>query len=260
MGQSAGAVARFDQGYLDQHPEVAQQLARRPRLVDNPQYLANHPGLDAYLAAHPIVRTELQTHPNRFMSDEWRDDVYGPGWRNRGSITSGAVERFDRGYLDEHPEIAREFGRNPRLVDDPRYLANHPGLDAYLAAHPQVRTELQAHPDRFMSDEWREDVYGPGWRNRGGIKQGAEARFDEGYLDRHPEVAQQLGRNPGLVDNPQFLSTHPGLDTYLAAHPTVRTELQAHPRRFMTGEWKREGREPQEPRWRHGRREPQEPR
>src|SRR5258708_7966739 len=84
MGQSAGAVARFDQGYLDQHPEVAQQLAGRPGLVDNPQYLANHPGLDAYLAAHPIVRTELQTHPNRFMSDEWRDDVYGPGWRNRG--------------------------------------------------------------------------------------------------------------------------------------------------------------------------------
>jgi len=24
--------------------------------------------------AHPIVRSELQTHPNRFMSDEWRND------------------------------------------------------------------------------------------------------------------------------------------------------------------------------------------
>jgi hypothetical protein len=67
-------VARFDQGYLDQHPEVARQLAQDPRLIDNPQYRANHPGLDAYLSAHPAIRTELQRHPDRFMTAERRLD------------------------------------------------------------------------------------------------------------------------------------------------------------------------------------------
>jgi len=33
---------------------------------------------------------------------------------------------------------------------------------------------------------------------------GPVGRFDNGYLDEHPEVAHQLGANPALVDNPQF--------------------------------------------------------
>ena len=66
----AGPVSRFDNGYLDEHPEVAQQLASNPHLVDNPQFLATHPGLDGYFSHHPEVREELQNHPDRFMSRE----------------------------------------------------------------------------------------------------------------------------------------------------------------------------------------------
>ncbi len=36
----------------------------------------------------------------------------------------------------------------------------------------------------------------------------AEGKFERGYLDLHPEVAQQLSRNPGLVDNPEFMANH----------------------------------------------------
>jgi len=67
---STGPVARFDNGYLDSHPQVAQQLNRDPRLADNPQFLATHPGLDSYLATHPQVRARLQQHPGRFMNGE----------------------------------------------------------------------------------------------------------------------------------------------------------------------------------------------
>ncbi|HVN29312.1 MAG TPA: hypothetical protein VMT64_12535 [Candidatus Binataceae bacterium] len=73
-GITGGEVTRFDQGYLDEHPEVAQQLARNPGLIDNSVFRANHPGLDTYLAYHPGVRTELQQHPYRFMTDEHRLD------------------------------------------------------------------------------------------------------------------------------------------------------------------------------------------
>ena len=113
-GTAAGPVARFDRGYLDEHPEVARQLAGNPGLADNPQFLATHPGLDSYLAGHPEVRQELQSHSGRFMSEEWRDDLYGH--RPDGS---GAVGRFDCGYLDEHPEVAQQLANNPHLVDNP---------------------------------------------------------------------------------------------------------------------------------------------
>jgi hypothetical protein len=33
------------------------------------------------------------------------------------------------------------------------------------------------------------------------------ANFDH-YLDRHPEVAQQLQQHPGLVDNRQYVASH----------------------------------------------------
>ena len=141
-------------------------------------------------------------------------------------ITRGEVSRFDNGYLDEHPEVARQLGRDPRLVDNPQFLATHPGLDSYLAAHPGVRTELQAHPDRFMTDEWRHD------RREDGRGPHPLANTDR-YLDRHPEVAQQLNANPRLVDNREYLENHPGLHGFMENHPDARRQWKSHPYRFI---------------------------
>ena len=164
---------------------------------------------------------------------------YGSGLPNAGEVAG-----FDNRYLDRHPEVARQLSHNPGLVDNPQFLATHPGLDGYLAHHPELRTALQQHPDRFMHDEH----YYEQFENRVSAPQGSHgypnagegAGFDNRYLDRHPEVARQLSHNPGLVDNPQFLATHPGLDNYLAGHPGVRTELQQHPDQFMNAEQKYE--------------------
>jgi hypothetical protein len=237
MAQSTEELGRFNK-FLDKHPELAQQLAANPGLADNSQFLSAHPDLQTFLTKHPGVQSQLKTNPGQFLYREghyeWNQGggpiMAGPG------TASGPLARFDEGYLDKHPEVARELAHNPALADNPNFLATHPGLDTYLAAHPEVRAELQAHPERFMTEEWRDDLSGHQLTGRGGINSGVLQRFAAGYLDNHPDVAHQLGRNPGLVDNPQFLATHPGLDTYLAAHPEVRAELQAHPERFMSFE------------------------
>jgi hypothetical protein len=65
------------------------------------------------------------------------------------------VAGFDN-YLDRHPDVNAELSRNPRLIDDPAYLANHPELHAYLHAHPNEAMAFRSHPDRFMH---REHVY-----------------------------------------------------------------------------------------------------
>jgi hypothetical protein len=231
---SQGEITNFNH-YLDNHPELAQRLAANPALVNDPQFIANHPGFQTFMANHPGVREEIHESPGQFMYREGHYEwAHGGGPVAAGpGTTAGPVARFDNGYLDEHPEVAHQLGANPGLADNPAFLTNHPGLDGYLANHPEIRTELQQHPYKFMSDEWRDDLYGKGGN---GITHGEVARFDKGYLDQHPEVAQQLGHDPRLVDNPQFLATHPGLDDYFKDHPETRQELQQHPDRFMVRE------------------------
>jgi hypothetical protein len=241
---NAGQVERFDNGYLDEHPQVAGQLSRDPRLVDNQQFLANHPGLVSYLSHHPELRTELEQHPDRFMNDEhyWERFENSVSFQQvaRGLPNAGQVERFDNGYLDEHPQVAGQLSRDPRLVDNPQFLANHPGLESYLGHHPELRTELEQHPDRFMNDEHYYERFENSVSSQQVARRlpnaGQVAGFDNGYLDEHPEVAGQLSRDPRLVDNPQFLAGHPGLDSYLAHHPKVRTDLQRNPVAFMNDE------------------------
>ena len=149
-GITGGEVARFDNGYLDQHPEVARQLAHDPRLVDNPQFRASHPGLDSYLAAHPGVRTELQSHPDRFMTREARHERWEDG---RGPHPLANTDR----YLDQHPEVAQQLKANPQLVDNRQYVQNHPGLHEFLENHPDARAQWRSHPYKFMRREDRYD-------------------------------------------------------------------------------------------------------
>src|SRR5438477_10848756 len=100
-------LTRFDNGYLDQHPEVAQQLAAHPALVDNQQFMATHPELREYFAQHPAVRENLKEHPHRFMGREDRLD----GKPN----PIAPVANADRYYLDKHQMVARQLDQNPRL-------------------------------------------------------------------------------------------------------------------------------------------------
>jgi hypothetical protein len=58
------------------------------------------------------------------------------------------------------------------------------------------------------------------------------ARFDQ-FLDSHREDAEQLRRTPALVDDPQFLQSHPELNTYLQDHPSVKQEISQRPDTFM---------------------------
>ena len=58
------------------------------------------------------------------------------------------------------------------------------------------------------------------------------ARFDQ-FLDGHREIADQLRKTPSLIDDPQFLQSHPELNAYLQEHPSVKQEISAQPDTFM---------------------------
>src|ERR1700747_2188935 len=66
-------------------------------------------------------------------------------------------------------------------------------------------------------------------------RRGELASFDQ-FLDGHREIAEQVRKNPSLVNNQQFVQSHPALQTYLQQHPNVREEISENPNAFMRQE------------------------
>ena len=224
-------LAGFD-NFLDSHPEVAEQLRRDPSLVNNEEFVENHAALKQYLQQHPEVREEISRNPNGFMHQEQRFDRREDQTRDR-DVTRGELANMDR-FMDSHPEIAEQLRKNPSLVNNEEFVQNHPALQTFLADHPGVREEYKENPNAFMNREERFDRREDQARDRD-VTRGELANMDR-FMDSHPEIAEQLRRNPSLVNNKEFVENHPALQQFLAQHPGVREEYKENPNAFMSQE------------------------
>ena len=143
----------FDQ-FLDTHPAVSHDLRNNPNLINQEDYILNHPNLSEFLRTHPVVRKELRDHPQDFMDRE-----------NRLQAAQGAtrvdLREFDE-FLAQRRPIAIDLQRNPRLIDDNNYLNSHPDLRDYLNSHPQIRQAFRNNPrmfgERFLDQEERQRI------------------------------------------------------------------------------------------------------
>ena len=157
-------------------------------------------------------------------------------------VTRRDLARFDQ-FLDSHREIAEQLRKTPSLIDDPQFLQSHPELNAYLQAHPSVKQEIGAQPNTFMrlEDSWRRDA---SLRDRDAGGQGGQDRDNDRrdvanfnrFLDDHREIAEQVRKDPSLLDNRNFVQNHPALQTYLQDNPGVRDQLRQSPVAFMQQE------------------------
>ena len=78
-----GELASFDR-FLDSHPRDARELRKHPGLIDNREWLENHPGVRDYLHDHPRVREEIKENPKAFMHREAKYEKHeGPERRPR---------------------------------------------------------------------------------------------------------------------------------------------------------------------------------
>ncbi len=222
-------LAHFNQ-FLQTHPDTAEQLRKDPSLVNNQQFVSDHPALQSYLQDHPELRQQLQQSPNAFMREEdrhERDRYTDDRDRDRRELAS-----FNQ-FLDSHRETAEQLRKDPSLVDNHQFLSNHPALQSYLQDHPAVRQQLQQGPNAFMrnEDRYEHDLYA----NDRDRDRRELASFNQ-FLDSHREIAEQLRKDPSLVDKHQFLTDHPALQSYLQDHPEVRQQLQQNTNAFMREE------------------------
>jgi hypothetical protein len=208
--------------FMETHPEVAEQLRKDPSLVDNRNFVENHPALQTYLADHPAIRQQITERPDAFMRQEQRYDAHD------GEITNREVVEFGR-FMNSHPEIAEQLRKDPSLVDNREFVENHPALQEYLKEHPDVRAEIKAKPDAFMR---REDRYEDRHDMRDRDRHGEMASFGQ-FLGGHTTIADQISRNPSLVSNQEYMANHPDLQAYLDSHPAAQAELKQNPESFI---------------------------
>jgi hypothetical protein len=145
-GTTRRELARFDQ-FADSHREIGEQLRKNPSLVNNKEFVQNHPALQAYLQEHPGIREDMKENPNAFMHQENRFD------RHEDAGYSGATREHLASFgefLSGHSSVAKQVSKDPSLVKNDVYVKNHPELQAYLDTHPDVRGEMKQDPQSFI--------------------------------------------------------------------------------------------------------------
>jgi phage-related protein len=298
-------LAQFDQ-FLDSHREISEQVRQNPSLVNNDQFVKNHPALQSFMQQHPTVREELKENPNAFMHREARYDRQEDRMRDERL-------RFN-GFLDSHREIAEQLRKDPKLINDAKYVNEHPELQTYLQQHPEFQEAAKKDPDAFTrADKDRYARHDNDARDRDARRDNdardRDARSDndnrdrdakadndnrsaradndardrnaradndnrdrderrdndarhlndnrynhhdaddrdrdahrdelanfDRYLDSHRETAEQIRKDPSLVNNDEFVKNHPSLQSYLQQHPGVRTAIKQNPNAFMQQE------------------------
>jgi hypothetical protein len=135
--------------YLTNHPKVADELHNDPSLINNPQWLAKHPVVQNWMNNHQNVKADAASNPKNFVNHTEHETL---------NNDRRAMNNTDE-YLSKHPALAKQLNENPRLIDDPKFLAAHPSLDNYLKDHPGTANEWKSHPEAFADAARADERY-----------------------------------------------------------------------------------------------------
>lgn len=138
LGPTGGQTDTMEH-YLTNHPEIADELHNNPSLINNPQWLAQHPQVNSWMNKHPDVKQDALRNPDQFVNHTERETV---------EKDHQALNGTDK-FLSTHPEVANQLKNNPSLIDNAQFRASHPQLDNYLKQNPGVADEWKNHPEWF---------------------------------------------------------------------------------------------------------------
>jgi hypothetical protein len=83
-------------------------------------------------------------------------------------------------------------------------------------------------------DTWRDRRDMPGERRATSSRMSErDLRSFEDYLNAHDETAQELYRNPDLINDRQFIREHRGLHDWMESHEEAAATIQANPDKFL---------------------------
>src|SRR5258706_9997374 len=233
------------QTYLQQHPDIEHRLDQNPNafMRQENRYDANEDArnrdFDRDDARRNNDRDDMRARDNDRRDNDNRQDVRDRDANNRNDNPQdndyrqdsrnrdrdhGQVVSFDQ-FLDKHQEIAEQLRRDPSLAKNQQFVQTHPALQAYLQDHQGVREELNQNPNAFMQQENRYESRENGMNRE-------QHSFGQ-FLGTHSSMSVELSKNPSLLKNREYMSSHPELDTYLKAHPDAQSQVAKDPDAFL---------------------------
>jgi hypothetical protein len=64
-------------------------------------------------------------------------------------LPAARYNAFDR-FISEHPEIANDLARNPRLVENESFARSHPALADFLRNHSDIARDFAENPGNYV--------------------------------------------------------------------------------------------------------------
>jgi len=242
-------VAEFDR-FLNDHPEIAEQLRKQPSLIDNRQFVTSHPPLDNFLHENPGVWDAIRNDPRGFMdaAEHFDQRDYARNGDVNGQARNDNNDNGDRNYdrdradfrrfCDDHPEIGEQVRRNPALVNDRQFVESHPELRTYVQNHPQLQNEIRQDQYAFLQREDNDrnfngaDRNGNNYDRDNGVNRDHAADFGR-FLGNHENIARDCEQNPAVLRDEDYLRDHPELKAYLQANPQIAADLRSDPGTFI---------------------------
>jgi phage-related protein len=181
-------TAGFD-AFLDAHPEIDAQLRTNPSLINDQKWLQDHREVLAYFDHHPQEKNEIAGSPSYFIRREGRR-ASREARERIANLRREQTADFKQ-FLNSNPQISKQLNADPVLIKDPRYLDEHPGLQAFLYDHPLVNKDLREEPSLFLQRDTRQNNLAKKGTDDHRV-QGLEKQTDRrasAYVDTRAQVA-----------------------------------------------------------------------
>ena len=151
-----------------------------------------------------------------------------------GQEHHGAAQQASPAAVNENPS-------SPSAMPQSSPAATMPDQDNGIRQAPDKddRAMQQSDRDRDAKAQNRDrdhDRDSMGSAREGNDLTEQEVKTWDKFLDSHPNIAEDLQKDPQRVNDPGFVSRHPELQSFLSDHPKVREELKENPSKVMNRE------------------------
>ena len=106
-------------------------------------------GILAYGLVSPVLASTAVPNYRAYLPQRARPI------RNEGSLIAQRRmlgERLRERERARAKEVEEELEKNPKLVDDPNYLAQHPKLARYIKNNPEAKQKIERDPKAFFAN------------------------------------------------------------------------------------------------------------
>jgi hypothetical protein len=125
---------------------------------------------------------------------------------------------------------------SPTTPDSSKPMSEEPSMNnqgAQQQTSPQVNEQTRDRDNMGQNPSKTDRDTSMGNENKAMHRDVKE--FDR-FLDKHPEIAQELRNDPSKVNDTAYVNNHKDLERWLDKHPQVRDEIKENPSAFMRRE------------------------